>query len=73
MPLSIITGIFTVLTLGVIGFAFWDRRTVVIKAKEETIKEIEKDGRLRDFVNALRELAKTDVNVENVLKKFHLL
>lgn len=71
--LGIITGIFTALTLGVIGFALWDRRTVVRKAKEETIEEIEKEGRLRDFINALRELAKTDPNLENVLKKFHLL
>lgn len=35
--LTIITSIFTVLTLSVIGFAWWDRRTTIGKAKEETI------------------------------------
>ena len=31
--LQLIAGIFTVLTLGVIGFAYWDRRTIIRKAK----------------------------------------
>ena len=57
--LWIITGIFTTLTLGVIGFAFWDRKTAIRKSKEETIEEIEREGRLRDLINALRELAET--------------
>lgn len=71
--LWIITGIFTTLTLGVIGFAFWDRKTAIRKSKEETIEEIEREGRLRDLINALRELAETDSKVETVLRKFHLL
>ena len=41
----ILTAIFTTLTLGVIGFAYWDRRTIIRKAKEETILEIEKERR----------------------------
>ncbi len=71
--LWIITGIFTTLTLGVIGFAFWDRRTVIRKAQEVTIREIEKEGKLRDLIKALRELSKIDPQVETVLRKFHLL
>ena len=71
--LWILTGIFTTLTIGVIGFAYWDRKTAIRKAKEETIEEIERDGRLRDLINALRELAETDTKVETVLRKFHLL
>ena len=71
--LWILTGIFTTLTLGTIGFAFWDRKTAIRKAKVETIEEIEKEGRLRDLINAFRELSKTDPQVENVLRKFHLL
>ncbi len=71
--LWIITGIFTTLTVGVIGFAFWDRRTVIQKAKKDTIEVIEKEGRLRDLIHALRELAKTDPKVETVLRNFHLL
>lgn len=42
--LWILTGIFTTLTVSVIGFAYWDRRTMISKAKEETIEEIEKKG-----------------------------
>ncbi len=71
--LWIITGIFTTLTLGVIGFAFWDRGTVIRKAKEVTIEEVEKEGKLKDLINALRELSKTDPKVETVLRRFHLL
>ncbi len=71
--LLIIAGIFTTLTLGVIGFAFWDRRTVIRKAKEVTIEEVEKEGRLKDLINALRELSKTDPKLETVLRNFHLL
>ncbi|WP_051654147.1 hypothetical protein [Persephonella sp. KM09-Lau-8] len=32
--LWIITGIFTTLTLGIIGFAYWDRRTIKYSLKE---------------------------------------
>ena len=39
--LQLIAGIFTALTLGVIGFAYWDRRTIIRKAKEETLETLE--------------------------------
>ena len=39
--LQLIAGIFTALTLGVIGFAYWDRRTIIRKAKEETLEKLE--------------------------------
>ncbi len=42
--LQLIAGIFTVLTLGVIGFAYWDRRTIIRKAKEETLETLERDA-----------------------------
>ena len=42
--LQLIAGIFTVLTLGVIGFAYWDRRTVIRKAKQETLETLERDA-----------------------------
>ena len=38
--LQLIAGIFTVLTLGVIGFAYWDRRTIIRKAKEVTLETL---------------------------------
>lgn len=71
--LWIITGIFTTIMVANIGFAYWDRRTIIKKAKEETIAEIEKEGKIRDMVNALRELSKTDDKIAEVLKRFNLL
>lgn len=65
--------IFTALVIAVIGFAYWDRRTIIRKAKEETISEIEKEGRLKDMIGALRDLSKTDEQVARVLKQFNLL
>ena len=38
--LQLIAGIFTALTLGVIGFAYWDRRTIIRKAKQETLETL---------------------------------
>ncbi|NPA12558.1 MAG: hypothetical protein GXO45_01080 [Aquificae bacterium] len=71
--LWIITGIFTTLTLGVIGFAFWDRRTIIRKAKEETIETLEREGKLRNLIEALRELAKEDKKLAEVLRQYNLL
>lgn len=71
--LWIITGIFTTIMVANIGFAYWDRRTIIRKAKEETIAEIEKEGKIRDMINALRELSKTDDKIAEVLKRFNLL
>jgi len=71
--LWIITAIFTALTLGNMGFAYWDRRTIIRKAKAETTEEIEKEGRLRDLIKALRELSKTDQQLAQVLKNFNLM
>ncbi|MCX7965836.1 MAG: hypothetical protein N2596_04345 [Syntrophorhabdaceae bacterium] len=71
--LWIICSIFTALTAVTIGFAFWDRRTIIKKAKEEAISEIEKEGRLKDLIYALRELSKTDTDVARILKQFNLL
>ena len=34
------SAIFTALVIAVIGFAYWDRRTIIRKAKEETLAEI---------------------------------
>ena len=42
--LQLIAGIFTVLTLGVIGFAYWDRRTIIRKAKHETLETLEREA-----------------------------
>jgi len=71
--LKILSAIFTSLVIAVIGFAYWDRRTIIKKAKEETIAEIEKEGRLRDLIMALRELAKRHPELAELLKQFRLL
>ncbi|MDH7555156.1 MAG: hypothetical protein QHH74_16055, partial [Spirochaetota bacterium] len=71
--LWILTGIFTTLTLSSIGFAYWDRRTAIRKAKEETIATIEREGSLVQLINALRELAKKNKEVARVLRMFNLL
>ena len=71
--LLILAGIFTTLTLGVIGFAYWDRRTVIKKARDEAIEKIEREGKLQDLILALREIAKTNADVERVMRSFHLL
>ena len=71
--LWILTGIFTTLTAVVIGFAYWDRRTIIRQARNEAIKRIEKEGRLQDFIRALRAFAKENSEFAKILKQFNLL
>jgi hypothetical protein len=59
--------------VAVIGFAYWDRRTIIHKAKEVTLSEIERKGRETDIINVLRERSKTDSELARILKEFHLL
>jgi nitrate reductase NapE component len=71
--LKMIVGIFTALTVAVIGFAYWDRRTIIRKAREETIEFLEREGSLRKLTDALKELAKEDKKLAEVLRSFGLL
>jgi len=71
--MGILAAVFTAMMVGTIGFAYWDRRTTIKKAKEDTIYEIEKEGRLRNLIMALRELAKTDSKIADTLRQFNLL
>ena len=71
--LWILVAIFTTLTGVVIGFAYWDRRTIIRKARDEAIEVIEKEGRLRDLIKALRRLASEDKKLADVLRSFGLL
>ncbi len=71
--LVILAGIFTTLTLGVIGFAYWDRRTIIRRAKEEALEEIDKRINFRAMRDVLIELAKIDPRIEAVLKKYNIL
>ena len=45
--LQTITGIFTVIMAAAIGFAFWDRRTVLAKSKEVALEALAKDEEIR--------------------------
>ena len=71
--LWIIVGIFTALTTVVIGFAYWDRRTIIRKARDEAIETIEREGRLKEFIKALRAYASEDQKFATVLRSFGLL
>ena len=71
--LWMIVAIFTTLTGTVIGFAYWDRRTIIRKARDEAIEVIEKEGKLRDLIKALRRLASEDKRLADVLRSFGLL
>ncbi len=71
--LWMLVAIFTTLTGVVIGFAYWDRRTIIRKARDEAIEIIEKEGRLRDLIRALRALSEEDKKLANVLRNFGLL
>lgn len=71
--LWMLVAIFTTLTAVVIGFAYWDRRTIIRKARDEAIETIEREGRLKDLIMALRTLAKEDKRLATVLRSFGLL
>ncbi len=71
--LWMLVAIFTALTAAVIGFAYWDRRTIIRKASDEAIERIDREGRWKDLLNALIELSKKDEELASVLRKFHLL
>ncbi|MHB8259624.1 MAG: hypothetical protein ACYDCN_00715 [Bacteroidia bacterium] len=65
------------LVTAIIGFAIWDRRTM-IRPFETKVKEIEnslelKSTRVESILSSLRELAKTDNKVAEVLKTHNLL
>ena len=71
--LWIITGIFTAMVVAVIGFAYWDRRTIIRKARDEAFEKMEMEGKWRLVLQALRELAKEDKKLADVLRSFGLL
>jgi predicted PurR-regulated permease PerM len=71
--LWILAGIFTALVVAVIAFAYWDRRTIIRRAKEEALKEMEEAGRWKTILEALRQIAIKDSNVAEASKRFNLL
>jgi hypothetical protein len=81
--------IFVTLIVAILAFAFWDRRTIIRKAKEETLEEIEeridselrkviemgveRDGKVEKVIQVFRELARKDEQVARVLREWNLL
>ena len=74
--LLMITGIFTAIMVGAFGFAYWDRRTIIAEAKRQTLETLERDvkpEKLRRLLNVLREYAKENEKLRELLKKEGLL
>ena len=71
--LYILAGIFTSLVAVVIGFGYWDRRTIIREARREAIEFIEKEGILRRVLDALKELSREDNRLADALRRFNLL
>ena len=69
----ILAGIFTSLVAVVIGFAYWDRRTMMKEARREAIEFIEKEGMLRRLLDAMIDLSRQDTKLAQALRKFNLL
>jgi len=73
-----LASIFTALVVLVMGFAIWDRRTMVrpfekkVEEIENKIREID-DVKLKNLISTFRELAKADKKVADALKSFNLL
>ena len=72
-----VLGAFTALVAAIIGFALWDRRTM-IRPFERVVKSLEEDlganrQRVEALLEALRSLGQRDPEVANVLKQFNLL
>ena len=96
LTLQIIAAVFTAFFLAMLGYAWWDRRTIIRKAREDTletlernagakeqalveqaaaesIRRIEREGRLSDLILALRQHASTHPAFADDLKAFRLL
>ena len=70
-------GAFAALVAAIIGFALWDRRTM-LRPFEQTVQSLQaaiggNRGRLDALLAALRALGRRDPEVAGVLREFHLL
>jgi hypothetical protein len=75
--LTIIAGSFTALTVAMLGIIFWDRKTIIEKSVEKSVaktKEFAADREAHDrLMAALRELAQSDTQLADTLRRFNLL
>ncbi len=70
---QLMIGALVAILVAVIGFAYWDRRTIIHKAKAETLEDLNHKGPIRVILNVLKERSKTDTELERILKEYHLL
>ncbi len=71
--LYILSGIFTTLVIFVIAFAYWDRRTIIKKAAEEAVREMEKTSDTKNIVDMLRKYAGINSDFARVMRECNLL
>ena len=69
----ILAFIFAAITVTTIGLAFWDRRTIIRKAVDESVAKIERKGSLAQLINALQDRAKDDPKLASILRNYNLL
>ena len=69
----ILTGIFTTIMVASIGFAFWDRRTIIRQARREAVEFIEREGVTRRMLQALQTAAQEDETLAKAMRSFNLL
>jgi len=68
-----VLGVFSSL-IAVIGFIYWDRRTMISKAKEEIEKKMDNRYRavINEVVETLKDLATVNPEIEKVVKRHNL-
>jgi DNA repair exonuclease SbcCD ATPase subunit len=71
--LWILSAVFVTIVALVIGFALWDRRSMIRQARREAVEEMERSGKIKDLVEAFRELGKRNKEVTQILEKFRLM
>ncbi|MDZ7402475.1 MAG: hypothetical protein ONB37_20150 [candidate division KSB1 bacterium] len=69
--LWILAAIFASITASTIGFAIWDRRSM-IRPFESRVKELE-EWKIDKVISSLKSLAETDEKVAEVLRRYNLL
>lgn len=67
-----IMSIFGAMVIALMGMILWDRKTFQTKIKIEAVKEI-KNKYIKRIINVLKDLAKHDKRVMEILKQHHLL
>ena len=79
--LAILAGVFGSIVIAVFGFAYWDRRTILTKAREE-VRQMTKADRnlieknsllLTKLTEAMRRMADKSPDIREALQQSHLL